>query len=102
MCRVTCSCYGSAVNSTELPLTRFTVERYGISTSNYDFRSDIGGSLSIPVNIGIGGAILNIGCAYDGSPGSLWANINVDATNDFNPIQTDFTEGKLISIVIIS
>lgn len=100
MCRVTCSCYGSAVNSTGLPLTRFTVEGYGISTSNYDFRSDIGGSLSIPVNIGIGRAILNIGCAYDGSPGSLWANIYVDATNDFNQIQIDFTEGNLISIVI--
>ena len=99
MCRITCSCYGSAVSPTGLDLTRFTVERYGISTSNYDFRDDVGGSLSIPVNIGIGGAILNIGHSGAWS-GSLWANINVDATNDFNPIQTDFTEGKLISIVI--
>ena len=100
MCRVICLCYGSRVNPDKVPLTRFIVERYGISTSNYDFRYDIGGSLSIPVNIGIGGAILNIGCAAEEWSGSLWANINVDATNDFNPIQIDFTEGKLISIVI--
>ena len=105
MLRVTCTRYGSSVSPTGLPLTRFRVERYNVTTVTHDVRHDIGAfNVSIPVSLGFSSAILNLSCKVNEETPfkavSISAILKVIPTEDFNPTSIDFIQGNLIKVTL--